>query len=74
MTGQETRRGPAAHDAYYTAVSEADDDLEDALGHVRAREDAGEITVRQAADERVRLLENHLAECQRLRREHLGGR
>ena len=61
------------HTAYYEAVSQADDDLEDALTHVRAEEDAGRITARQAADERVELLERHLEECQRLRREHLGG-
>ena len=61
------------HTAYYDAVSEADDDLEEALTHVRADEDAGRITTRQAADERVRLLENHLEQVQQLRREHLGG-
>jgi hypothetical protein len=61
------------HSAYYAAVSAADDDLEDALGHVRACQDAGEIAVREAADERVKLLENHAQRVQDLRREHLGG-
>ncbi len=63
----------AQHSAYYAAVESADDDLEEALTHVRAEEDAGRITTRQAADERVRLLENHLEQVQQLRREHLGG-
>jgi hypothetical protein len=61
------------HSRYYTAVSEADDALDDALSHVRAEEDAGRITPAEAAAERVGLLENHLAECQRARLEHLGG-
>jgi hypothetical protein len=64
---------PSWHSAYYAAVSAADDDLEDALGHVRACQDAGEISVREAADERVKLLENHMQRVQDLRREHLGG-
>jgi hypothetical protein len=47
--------------------------LEGALSHVRAEEDAHRITPAEAAAERVGLLERHLAECQRLRRELLGG-
>lgn len=61
------------HSAYYDAMREADEVLEDALGHVRAEEDAHRITPVEAATERVGLLERHLAECQRLRRELLGG-
>ena len=34
--------------AYYDAVSEADTDLEEALGHVRAEEDAHRITPAEA--------------------------
>jgi hypothetical protein len=60
------------HSAYYDAVSEADADLQDALSHVRAREDENELTIREAALERVELLERHLARCQAIRREHLG--
>jgi hypothetical protein len=60
------------HSAYYDAVSEADADLEDALSHVRAEEDAGRVTVAEACHERLGLLERHLDRCQRLRREHLG--
>lgn len=61
------------HSAYYDAMRDADETLEDALSHVRAEEDARHITPVEAAAERVGLLERHLAECQRLRRELLGG-
>jgi len=57
------------HAAYFDAMREADAALDEALGHVRAEEDAGRITPAQAAAERVSLLERHLAECQRLRRD-----
>jgi len=43
--------------------------LDDALGHVRAEQDAGRITPAEAAAERVGLLERHIAECRRLRGE-----
>ena len=55
--------------AYFDAMREADEVLDDALGHVRAEQDAGRITPAQAAAERIGLLERHLAECRRLRRE-----
>lgn len=61
------------HSAYYDAVSRADADLQDALGHVRAEEDAHRITAAEAAAERIGLLERHLELCQRARVEHLGG-
>ena len=57
------------HSAYFDAMREADKALDGALAAVRAREDAGDITPAQAAAERVGLLEGHLAECRRLRRE-----
>lgn len=57
---------------YYDDVHVADGALADALSHIRAREDAQEITVVEAADERVELLERHLAECQRIRRLYFG--
>ncbi len=62
------------HTTYYDAMRDADEALEDALGHVRAEEDAHRITPAEAAAERVGLLERHLAECQRLRREMHGQR
>jgi hypothetical protein len=61
------------HAAYYDAVRDLDDAIQDALAAVRAEQDAGRISTAQAAAERVSLLERHLAEIQRLRREHLGG-
>jgi len=59
--------------AYLEAVSAADDDVRDALTHVRIREDAGEITALEAARERVTLLENHLERCRRAHITLLGG-
>jgi hypothetical protein len=61
------------HSAYYEAIRDTDDALADALSHVRAEEDAHRITPLEACAERVGLLERHLEECRRLRREHLGG-
>jgi hypothetical protein len=57
---------------YYQRVSQATDDLEDALAHVRAEQDAGRLTPAQACAERVRLLEGHLDRCRELRAEYLG--
>jgi hypothetical protein len=61
------------HSAYYDAVSRADANLEDALSHVRAEEDAHRITTAEAAAERIGLLERHLELCQQARLDHLGG-
>ena len=61
------------HAAYFDAMRAADAALDDALAAVRAEEDAGRITPAEAAAERVGLLERHIAECRRLRREHLAG-
>ena len=61
------------HSAYYDAVSKADADLEEALSHVRAEEDAHRITPVEAAAERIGLLERHLELCRQARLDHLGG-
>ena len=61
------------HSAYYDAVSKADADLEEALGHVRVEEDAHRITPAKAAAERIELLERHLELFQQARLDHLGG-
>jgi hypothetical protein len=61
------------HSAYFDKMRELDGLLAEALGHIRAEEDARRITPAEAATERVGLLERHIAECQRLRRELLGG-
>ena len=60
------------HAAYFDAVRQADEDLTEALGHIRAEQEAGRITAAEAADERAGLLERHLALCARLRAELLG--
>ena len=60
------------HSAYYDAVSKANADLEAALGHVRAEEDAHRISTAEAAAERIGLLERHLELCQQARLDHLG--
>jgi len=59
--------------AYYDALRTEEDALSDALGHIRAEEDAGRVTTVEAATERVGLLERHLERCRQLRAEHLGG-
>jgi hypothetical protein len=61
------------HSAYFDAIRDADQALDDALGHVRAEAAAGRITAAEAADERATLLERHLELCRQLRRDHLGG-
>jgi hypothetical protein len=60
------------HSAYYDAVSKADADLEEALSHLRAEEDAHHITPAEAAAERIGLLERHLERCRQARLDHLG--
>lgn len=55
------------HRAYFDAMREADEALDDALSHIRAEQDAGRITTAEGAAERCALLERHLAECRRLR-------
>jgi hypothetical protein len=61
------------HSAYYSTVGKADADLDEALSHVRAKEDAHRITAVEAAAERIGLLERHLELCQQARVDHLGG-
>jgi hypothetical protein len=65
---------PAArHSAYYRAAAEADDDLHEAIGHIRAQESEGHITVAEAAAERCEVLTRHLERLEQLRAEYLGG-
>ncbi len=59
------------HSAYYDAMRDADEALEDALAAIRAETAAGRVTPAEAAAERAGLLERHLAEAERLRRELL---
>lgn len=60
-------------EGYYQAVTDLGDSLQDALSDLTTREDRGELTVREAADERIRLLEEHLAACRDLNGRYLGG-
>jgi hypothetical protein len=47
--------------AYFDAIRQAEDDVADALGHIRAEEDGGRITTVEAAAERVLHSGHHLA-------------
>ena len=58
--------------AYFAAVADAREALDDALAAVRAEQDAGRLSPIEACTERCGLLERHLAELARLRAEHLG--
>ena len=59
--------------AYYDAMRDADEALQDALACIRAETTEGNLTPAEAAAERCGLMERHLAELERLRAEHLGG-
>lgn len=58
-------------DMYRLGIRHADAELEGQLAAIRAAEDSGQITVREAADKRIFAMENHLAECRRLRHTYL---
>ncbi len=63
----------STHRDYYAEVRRLDEDIQDGLAAIRAEQDEGRISIAQAAAERVSLLQRHLDELARLRREHLGG-
>ncbi|MBO0832629.1 MAG: hypothetical protein J2P28_02925 [Actinobacteria bacterium] len=71
--------GPLAmHDAprtdtemYRFGLQRADAELQDQLTAIRAAEDGGDISVREAADKRIGAMEAHLKECRRLRQRYL---
>jgi hypothetical protein len=56
---------------YRAGIRRADAELEGQLAAIRTAEDAGHITVRDAADKRIVAMEHHLAECRRLRETYL---
>jgi hypothetical protein len=58
---------------YLAALQRADDELADRLSSIRRSQDAGRLTVREAADKRIEVMERHLAVTRRLREQHLGG-
>jgi len=57
---------------YNDLVSEAGDTLSVKLANIRRDEDAGDITVREAADERIAVMSQHLTRLRLLREEFLG--
>jgi len=59
--------------AYAVAAEREDQRLIERIAYIRRRQDAGEITVRQAADERIAAMEEHLAAIRQLRERHFGG-
>jgi hypothetical protein len=61
------------HTAYFEQVTAADRRIDAEIAAIRRKEDAGELTPKEAADARVEALEAHLTEVRRLRLEHLGG-
>lgn len=57
----------------YTEAAEREDRrLDERIADIRRRQDAGELTVREAADERITAMETHLGTIRRLRVEHFG--
>lgn len=58
---------------YYIEAEAEDRRLAERLAAIRSREDAGTIATRQAADERITVMEDHLVAVRELRRRHLEG-
>ncbi len=58
--------------AYYAALGDEQDALDDALAAIRAETAAGRVTPAEAAAERAGLMERHLARLGELRRVYLG--
>ena len=63
---------PTGHERYFAAVRDEQDAFDDALGHIRAEQASGRLTIAQAAVEREQLLTAHLRRLAALRAEHLG--
>jgi hypothetical protein len=59
-------RPEAGHADYMAAAAREQDALDAALAGLRDRLASGEVDVRQAADDRVKLMEDHLRELRRL--------
>ena len=53
--------------SYIEAVTAEDDRLKAVLAGISADEEAGNLTTREAADNRIAALERHIAKCQALR-------
>jgi hypothetical protein len=61
------------HESYARLVQIEDQQFDELIAGVRRRQDAGELTAREAADERIRIMTGHLQAIQELRRQLLGG-
>jgi hypothetical protein len=57
---------------YAEAAAEQDKQLGQALTLIRRQEDAGSLTVTEAAGQRITAMEKHLAALQAARAEHFG--
>lgn len=64
---------PGDTSGYAAEAAAQDPFLDRRIAEIRAQYDAGDITVREAADLRVAALEHHLAAVRALRAEHFGG-
>jgi hypothetical protein len=58
---------------YWAQANAELDRLGERLAAIRTDVDGGDITIREAADERVQVLADHLAKLIGLRREYFGG-
>jgi len=58
--------------AYFAALGDEQEALDDALAAIRDEQQAGRITAAEAAAERAGLLERHLERLRQLRAEYLG--
>jgi|HubBroStandDraft_5_1064220.scaffolds.fasta_scaffold1143007_1 hypothetical protein len=61
------------HESYWAAVEAEDGRFDDEIAGIRRRQDAGELTSREAANERIQIMEAHLAAVRELRQAYLGG-
>ncbi len=57
---------------YNDLIAQASDRLDQQLANIRRDQDAGDITVREAADERITVMTEHLNRLRLLREEYLG--
>jgi len=68
-----TRNATPPASTYLSEALAADAELDEQLAIFRRELDAGEISPAEAAAERVRALETHLARIRALRVKHFGG-
>lgn len=61
------------HSRYWTAVGDEDRALDVRLADISRRQDAGEFTTLEAAQQRIEALEAHLSEVRHLRQQYLEG-